>query len=96
MTNDLNLPFEPSDPFEVQEPLIFSGGVVVCAMYLTLGDPGVPAGQVKHPAVMFRFAKHDGTGFHPPIVLACDRVNDLRALPALVEEAVKHAIEQTS
>ena len=87
--NDLNLPFEPTDPFQINEPLTFSGGVVVAAMFLEINGH-------KHPAVMFRFARHDGTGFHPPMVLACDSVADLRALPALVEQAVTHAIEQTT
>ena len=85
--HDLNLPFEPSPRTQLPpEQLLLSGGVVVAAAALNDTLPGL----------LFRFAKHDGTGFHTPILIACDNVADLAALPALVEQAVTHAMAVTS
>lgn len=84
--HDLNLPFEPGAPTGIPDAqLLLSGGVVVAAVAL----------DDKLPGVLFRFAKHDGTGFHPPILLACDTLANLVALPALVEQAVTHAVAVT-
>ena len=84
--DDLNLPFEPSPPTPILDrDLRLSGGVVVAAVALNDTLPGL----------LFRFAKHDGSGFHPPILVACDNVADLAALPALVEQAVTHAMAVT-
>lgn len=84
--NDLNMPFHKIQPVTLDEHALLSGGVHVLAVNVPMPDGG------KHPAVMFRFAKPDGTGYHPPILLAPDRQADLRALPALVEQAVDYAI----
>lgn len=84
--DDLNFPFEPSPPTPIlDQDLLLSGGVVVAAVALNDTLPGL----------LFRFAKHDGSGFHPPILVACDNVADLAALPALVEQAVTHAMAVT-
>lgn len=84
--SDLNLPFEGCEPQPFLDTEgIASGGVVVLA--LTIQTPHGP-----HPAVAFRFSKADGSGLHPPVVLLCDEVNDLAALPGLVKDAVDHAI----
>lgn len=85
--HDMNMPFEPSPRTEIPDAqqLLLSGGVVVAAVALDDNLPGV----------LFRFAKHDGTGFHPPILMACDTLADLVALPALVEQAVTHAVAVT-
>ena len=84
----LNMPFEPvgGDPFPLPDPdPLLSGGVVVGSLLLTLAGG-------RHPGILFRFAKADGTGFHPPVVLTCDRPGDLEALPDLVRQAVDCAI----
>lgn len=94
---DLGIPFEPIPGGGFGLPpdpeTMFSGGITVGALVLGT-DPnaaGVPEGD-RLPAVLFRFARHDGTGFHPPVILACDQVEDLAALPALVAQAVEAAI----
>lgn len=85
--HDLNLPYLPNpDPYVVEEEMQLSGGVVVLGAFLPLPQ------AKKHPGVMFRFAKPDGSGFYLPVLLAPDRQADLRALPALVEQAVTNAI----
>jgi hypothetical protein len=84
---DLNLPFEPVDPFQLPPELVqLSGGVVIAA--ITLAD--------RHPALLLRFARADGSGFHPPVVLACDDPHDLEALSGLVADAAKLAIKACS
>jgi hypothetical protein len=97
MSGSLNLPFEPVPGGGFGLPpdpeTLFSGGVSVGA--LVLGDQvnasGVPQGNLI-PAVLFRFAKVDGSGFHPPVILGCDRLEDLAALPELVRQAVDAAL----
>lgn len=83
---DLNLPFEPGPHTPLPDSqMLLSGGVVVAAVVL----------EDRLPGLLFRFAKHDGTGFHTPILIACDAPADLAALPALVEQAVSHAMAVT-
>lgn len=85
--HDLNLPFQGIDPVWVEEPMLLSGGVLVLAVNVPKPDGS------RHPGILFRFAKPDGSGFHePPTLFAPDRPADLRALPAQVEQAVEHAI----
>lgn len=86
---DLNLPFEPSEPSPLTGHVHWSGGVVVASLLLD-------ADRGKHPAVMLRFAKADGTGFYPPMILACDDPARLQALPGLLEQAIQHAIASAS
>lgn len=91
MSGDLNLPFEPtpgdpgSNELDLTDPLL-SGGVVVMAAMIPTEDGG------NLPGLVFRFAKPDGTGFHPPMLLACDEPDNLRALIPLVRDAVNGAI----
>ncbi len=85
---DLNKPFQPVDPVMIEGHMHLSGGAQVSAVAIPLDNS-----DRKHPGVMFRFAKPDGSGFYPPIVYTPDRVADLRALPALVEQAVARAAE---
>lgn len=86
------MPFGPvgGDPFPLPDvdPLL-SGGVTVGALRLD-------AGGASHPGILFRFAKADGTGFHPAVILACDSVSDLAALPDLVRQAVEFAMASAS
>lgn len=98
---DLGLPFEPIPGGGFGLPpdpeTLLSGGVSVGALVLGT-DPnaaGVPQGE-RLPAVLFRFARPDGSGFHPPVILACDRLEDLAALPDLVRAAVDAAIAAAS
>lgn len=79
---DLNLPFEPVPRAELPpESVMLSGGVVVLSLVVE-----------DRPAIGFRFAKPDGTGFYPMVVLCPDEVAALRALPGLVEQAATHAL----
>lgn len=66
--NSMDLPFEEG-PRGVEMDLdraIVSGGVVVIAA--TLPVPGMGT----KPAIVFRFANPDGSGFYDPMVLVCD------------------------
>lgn len=65
---------------------LLCGGVVVQAATVP-----TEAGQLV-PVVIFRFAKGDGSGLLPPIVLACDDRADLLALVPLVRSAVAAAV----
>ena len=86
--NDLNLPFaeQSTTPIDLSDAQL-SGGVVVMGAV-------VPAGGRMLPCVVFRFARPDGSGFWPPIVLACDRVADLEQLPKLAGDAVRAAVSR--
>ena len=81
----MNMPFEPQDETALPtEGVMLSGGCVVAAIFIGHGPLG------KLPALMFRFAKPDGTGFYPATVLACDDFADLHGLAPLIQSAVNH------
>lgn len=89
MAGDLNLPFEEQDETRLDlSDALLSGGVVVMGATIPDGN-----GRL-YPAVVFRFARHDGTGFHPPVVLACDNPAHLHAMPELVDAAVHAALRR--
>lgn len=87
---DISFPFErESSPFPMPPGHHhLSAGVVVVALTINTTLGGVL------PAVGFRFARVDGSGFYPLVVLAADDPNDLRALPELVARAVTAALDE--
>lgn len=88
----MNLPFEEQDLTPLDLGLTtpqMSGGVVV--MGAVLGEH-----PNTFPALVFRFARHDGTGFYPPIVLGCGDVRDLERMPDLVRDAVHAAVRRAA
>lgn len=99
---NLGLPFEPipggGHGLPPDPETMLSGGVTVGALVLgtQTNAAGVPEGGDRLPAVLFRFARADGSGFHPPVILACDHLEDLAALPDLVRQAVDAAINAAS
>lgn len=85
---DLNLPFEAASPgttLDLSDALL-SGGVVVMSVAIPTLD-----GQGRLPGIALRFAKADGMGFHPPILLACDNPDELDAVAPLIAEAIEKA-----
>lgn len=81
----MNMPYESTgDPIPMTEVHV-SGGV-------TVGGVLIPVPGGTHPGVLFRFARPDGSGFMPPVLLAPDDRAALPALPALVEAAVTHVL----
>lgn len=83
--SDLNFPFEACEPAELpDEDVLPTGGVIILS--------AIVGGQ---PALMFRFAKPDGSGFYPPVLLISDR-EQLEGLPALVQAAADRALEVTA
>lgn len=83
MSGDMRMPYEDNpEPVELTEQSILVGGVVV----LSLVVPDQLGG--KHPALGFRFAAGDGSGFLPMLVLVASD-DDLLALPDLVRKAVQ-------
>jgi hypothetical protein len=83
---DLDMPFEPGDRFELDlEHAFVAGGVVVMAAAIPTPD----GDQI--PALVFRFANVDGTGFDRPTVLALHDPSMARALPKLITNAIRAA-----
>ena len=83
MSGDLNVPFEPSPegPMADIADAAWAGGVVVLAMVADIG------GDVT-PCLAYRFAKPDGSGFHPPMILVLDNDEDAAGLIRLTRSAV--------
>lgn len=52
----------------------------------------VPIDGQKTPALVFRFANPDGSGFYNPMVLVC-HADELRDLKPLITKAVDRALE---
>lgn len=83
--NSLDLPFEESPRGELHDEHVhYASGVVVMAAVVPVPEVG------PKPAVVFRFANPDGTGFYPPIVLVADD-EQLAKLRPLIVEAVQTA-----
>ena len=87
MTSDPNrfhLPFEDQPETPLEGDFAVSGGIVVMAVLVPLPD------ETKRPAIVFRFARADGSGFWPPVLLLLDD-DQLRQVPGIVFEAVRRA-----
>lgn len=79
----MDLPFERQARAEVPlDAAMVSGGVVIAAALLP-----VPDGGPDMPALVFRFAMADGSGFYPPTVLTAE-LHQLEALVPLITQAV--------
>lgn len=83
----LNLPFEENpggQTFAVDVTGRLASGVVILAAVLPVPDVG------PMPCLIYRFAKPDGSGFHPDVMLALtdDQAADL---PKLTSDAVDSA-----
>lgn len=90
---DMDLPFAPEsgDRFELDlEHAFVSGGVVVMAAAIP-----TPEGD-QIPALVFRFANVDGTGFDRPTVLALHDPRMAKALPKLITDAIRAAKRATA
>lgn len=84
---DLDHSFARQTPTEVDlDNAALSGGVVVMVAALPVPDQGTL------PALVFRFAKADGTGFYPPIVLVVDE-DQMTKTAQLTASAVAAAIQ---
>ena len=83
---DLNLPFEPCDevPFTDLNYLVSSGVVIL--------DSVVDVGDTPMPALVFRFAKPDGSGFHMTTMLVAD-APDLLRLPELLHQSIDASVK---
>lgn len=81
---DLNLPFEAQEPVPFTD-LHFhvASGVVVIASV-------VDVGETPMPALVFRFAKPDGSGFYTATMLISEE-GDLERLPDLIRDTVAGA-----
>lgn len=90
MSRELDVPFEPQQPTEMDlSDGVLAGGLVVMAAAI----PVTGAGTI--PALVFRFAKPDGTGFYPPIVLTVDE-DQMAKTAQLVASASAAAIRAAS
>ena len=79
----LNLPFEPTDGFELDVECYVTGGIVLRAMTIEV------AGQ-HQPGVIFDHYLADGTRM-PPVALICT-APELRALVELVDKSTQAAV----
>lgn len=73
-------------PVDLNEAQV-SGGVIVMASVIPVNE------STFLPSLIFRFAKVDGSGFWPPIVLAVENATELRELRPLINAAVHDACE---
>jgi hypothetical protein len=85
-SGDMNLPYEPSSGHLTDNEGDIASGVVVMAAVVNVPEAG------PMPALVFRFARPDGSGFYPVTCLVCEG-EDLAALPSLVTAAVAGAIK---
>lgn len=89
-SGDMNLPYEPTPP-GTEVPLDdaqLAGGMVVMAACVPVDGMG------PQPALVYRFANPDGSGFYPPVVLVVSD-EEMRAAARLTEAAVNGAIRET-
>lgn len=88
--DDLDLPFERQALTEIDlDHAHIASGVAIMAALLPVPDAGVK------PALVYRFANPDGSGFYPPMVLVTDD-DQMAKLGPLTEAAAATAIEQAS
>lgn len=90
--NDLDMPFDQvvdeitgETAAEIVNDAMLAAGVVVMAA-------SVPVAGVPWPAVVFRFAMPDGSGFYPPMMLITDHTQ-MAKLSVLTGRAVDAAIK---
>ena len=83
MTGSMNLPYEPQDETMLTDHFAVCGGVVTMAA--TLDVEGT-----HQPALVFRFALADGSGFLAPVLL-CVPQDEMRDLAQLMSRAAKDA-----
>lgn len=86
INNDLDLPFEPQKRtnLDISDGHIASGAVVMAGT-IDVPDHG------RMPAVLYRFANPDGSGFYPPIALVAEP-DQLLNLIKLTRAAVLAAV----
>lgn len=84
--HNLDLPFMPQEPTPglQGEHVHMSGGLVVMAAVVDVPQVG------KKPALVFRFAIPDGSGFYPPVCLVADD-DQIAKLRPLINEAIAAA-----
>lgn len=86
--NEFDLPFlrhAVADEVELSQAAT-AGGVVIMAATLPVPEQGLT------PALVYRFALPDGTGFYPPIVLVLDE-DQMTKTAQLTASAVAAAIQ---
>jgi hypothetical protein len=83
----MDLPFARQTPTEINlNDAALAGGLVIMAAALPVPEQG------KLPALVYRFAKPNGSGFYPPIVLVVDEDQMLKTAQ-LTASAVAAAIQ---
>lgn len=84
---DMDLPFARQTPTEISlDDAAVSGGLVIMAAAVPVPRHGTM------PALVYRFAKPDGSGFYPPMVLVVD-TDQMHKTAQLTASAVAAAIE---
>lgn len=88
--NSMDMPFARQTPTEVvlEDPAM-AGGLVIVAAAVPVPERG------KLPALVYRFAKPDGSGFYRPFVLMVGEDQMLKTAQ-LTASAVAAAIEAAS
>ncbi|NUR80770.1 MAG: hypothetical protein HOQ21_10040 [Dermatophilaceae bacterium] len=87
---DMDLPFAKQTPTEMNlSAAAVAGGLVIMAAAVPVPEHGT------YPALVYRFAKPDGSGFYPPIVLVVDEDQMLKTAQ-LTASAVAAAVEAAS
>lgn len=85
--NEFDVPFARQATTEVDlADAALAGGVVIMAAALPVPGKGLM------PALVYRFAKPDGTGFWPPVVLVVDE-DQMTKTAQLTASAVAAAIQ---
>lgn len=83
---DMDLPFARQTPTVIDlDDAALSGGLVIMAAAVPVPERG------KLPALLYRFAKPDGSGFYPPILLVVDE-DQMSKTAQLTASAVAAAI----
>lgn len=80
----LDLPYESQAETPLTDHFLVSGGVVTMAATVDVGG-------TAQPAVVFRFAAADGSGFAPPVML-CVTDQQLHELGVQVTKACRDAV----
>lgn len=66
INNDLDVPFEPQKRTDIDMHGHIASGAVILAGTVDVPDHG------RMPALVYRFANPDGSGFYPPITLVAE------------------------
>lgn len=89
INNDLDLPFEPGPRADIDMHGHVASGAVILAGTVDVPDLG------RMPALVYRFANPDGSGFYPPMTLVAEPaqlLNLIKLTRAAVLAANKAAI----